>query len=378
MKTISFYPLKYFTNKGSSSNSDDLSLSFYPKNDSVLNVFNCRRGGGKNWSISNESSYENTLGVKLNTTSPDSWDLNSRISFELIQYSKTITNASIIKTATITNGGISLTNHNENIPVYYLVYCDALNFNRESCLEELSLPLSSGSTYNLDVNNRFNCLRVDYLESINYRYNLKFRNSTEKESYLNSLDFAMFTANYPGCLMLTSASNNVISDSLSAQFKDTESFVEKFTIWILVSKLTEFPVNYDSVSANFGTWDSSVKKTSIINRMFRMPLRLTMPIINDNQKEMNWDYELICFEQTQNGFNATAWTRVQFPNDTDNARTYYEVHLASITVEIGVEAPKTYEEFVKRAKDLNMNRLRFCKDMNDKVYLDIPWPSWAK
>lgn len=48
-------------------------------------------------------------------------------------------------------------------------------------------------------------------------------------------------------------------------------------------------------------------------------------------------------------------------------------------LEISAQAPKTYEEFVKRAKDLNVNRLKFCDNAEDTdMYLDVPWPSWAK
>lgn len=193
----------------------------------------------------------------------------------------------------------------------------------------------------------------------------------------------MFEAQYPGCYTFTKPGTAPI-DTFYLQFlcPVDGSYTTHFTIWVLLAKKRRFTIKSgwgEGTEDDFGYWDSNLVNSHLNNTIFHMPLRLTMPIMTSSGEERSWDYELICFEREQERLNSQAWCRVRLPNRTLNKDIDYEIHVAAMHVEFGRQIPSTYEEFVKRAKDISANRLKFCDNAEDTdMYLDIPWPLWAK
>lgn len=283
----------------------------------------------------------------------------------------------------ITNNVLDLYNYEDEL-IPFLVYCSAKDYNGDNCLK--SLVYNNPESYNLDINSKFNCIQLKPNQRNIYDYRMKFKETSSNVSdpkHIDSLDFAMLEAQYPGCYTFTKP-GTAPTDTFSLQLKfdgvDT-GYVTHFTIWMLIAKKKRFSIKNnwgEGTSDDFGYWDSNLVESHLNNTMFHMPLRLTMPIMTSNGEERSWDYELICFEREQDYFNSQAWCRVQLPNRTPK-EIDYEIHVGGIHVEFGTQAPKTYEEFVKRAKDLNVNRLKFCDNAEDTdMYLDVPWPSWTK
>lgn len=283
----------------------------------------------------------------------------------------------------ITNNVLDLHNY-EDEPKPFLVYCSAKDFNGDNCLK--SLAYNNPESYNLDVNSKFNCIQLKPNQRNIYDYRMKFKETSSNVSnpkHVDSLNFAMLEAQYPGCYTFTKP-GTAPTDTFSLQLKFDgvdASYVTHFTIWMLIAKKKRFSIKSnwgEGTSDDFGYWDSNIVNSHLNSTMFHMPLRLTMPIMTSNGEERSWDYELICFEREQERFNSQAWCQVRLPNRTPK-EVDYEIHVGGIHVEFGAQAPKTYEEFVKRAKDLNVNRLKFCDNAEDTdMYLDVPWPSWAK
>lgn len=283
----------------------------------------------------------------------------------------------------ITNNVLDLNNY-EDEPKPFLVYCSAKDFNGDNCLK--SLAYNNPESYNLDVNSKFNCIQLKPNQRNIYDYRMKFKETSSNVSdpkHVDSLNFAMLEAQYPGCYTFTKP-GTAPTDTflLQLKFDDVDTgYVTHFTIWMLIAKKKRFSIKSnwgEGTSDDFGYWDSNLIESRLNNTMFHMPLRLTMPIMTSSGEERSWDYELICFEREQDRFNSQAWCRVRLPNRTSK-EIDYEIHVGGIHVEFGAQAPKTYEEFVKRAKDLNVNRLKFCDNAEDTdMYLNVPWPSWAK
>lgn len=335
-----------------------------------------RRGGGVQEQYS-DTLYERTQASILKY---GNGFVKKKTLFEWLSLSSSSPES--IEETYITNNVLDLHNY-EDKPKPFLVYCSAKDFNGDNCLK--SLMYNNPESYNLDVNNKFNCIQLKPKQNI-YDYRMKFKETSSNVSdpkRVDSLNFAMLEAQYPGCYTFTKP-GTAPTDTFSLQLKFDgvdASYVTHFTIWMLIAKKKRFSIKSnwgEGTSDDFGYWDSNIVNSHLNNTMFHMPLRLTMPIMTSNGEERSWDYELICFEREQERFNSQAWCQVRLPNRTPK-EVDYEIHVGGIHVEFDAQAPKTYEEFIKRAKDLNVNRLKFCDNAEDTdMYLDIPWPSWAK